>query len=716
MYANYKDKVEEILSKLTLKEKIGQLNQELAPTEENLEELKNAIRRGEVGSVILADTPTAGNDAQNKINPDFYNELQRIAVEESPNKIPLIYGRDVIHGQRTCFPIPLAQAAAFNSELVERAYSDIAEEATAESIHWTFTPMIDMSRDPRWGRIIEGPGEDPYVGSRVAKAVIKGLQGDDVSKEEKMVACAKHFIGYGASEGGRDYHRTEISRYSLFNYYLPAFRAAIDAGALTVMSSFNDVNGEPVTSSEFYLREVLRDMLKFEGFVISDWGAIKQLIRQGVAQNTADCALLSIKAGLDMDMVDRIYIDELEKLVENDPEIIEKINESVRRILYVKLKKGLFEHPYCSKKPYDRGKHLNNALLLAKESIVLLKNEKNVLPLKKDANIALVGPFLEEKRSHLGSWTLDADEEDVKTFKDAFMERAEGTVRVSSNEGLAPNNTNKWITMSDTVVLALGESWSVTGENRSLSRITLSSEQMELIKTARASGKKTVGVIFCGRPIAMDGIKENLDAIVYAWHNGTMATDAVCDVLFGDAVPSGKLPATLPKEVGHVPLYYNVTSSGRWCNCYYNESPASCYVDSVPTPAYPFGYGLSYTEFKYSGINTAENKISMSDIKNGALFKFSIDIENKGEYTAKETVQLYIRDVFASRMRPLRELKAFNKVEIEKGTTKTVEFSLGFGDLGYYDDMGNYLIEEGKFEIYIGGDCLTQNKTVIEII
>ena len=403
MYENYKGRIEEILSKLTLREKIGQLNQEVTPTLENLEALKEAIRRGEVGSIIMANTATAGNDAQNKINSDFYNEIQRIAVEESPNGIPLIYGRDVIHGHRTCFPIPLAQAAAFNSELVEKSYSDIAEEATAESVHWTFTPMLDISRDPRWGRIIEGPGEDPYVGQCVAKAVVKGLQGDDVSKEEKMLACAKHFIGYGASEGGRDYHRTEISNYSLFNYYLPAFRAAVEAGALTVMSSFNDINGQPVTTSEFYLKEVLRDMLGFEGFVVSDWESIKQLIRQGVAENDADCARLSIKAGLDMDMVDRIYITELEKLAANDPDIIEKIDESVRRILYVKLKKGLFERPYCSQKPYDKEKHMNNALNIARESIVLLKNEKNVLPLKKEANIALVGPFVDEKRSLLGA-------------------------------------------------------------------------------------------------------------------------------------------------------------------------------------------------------------------------------------------------------------------------------------------------------------------------
>ncbi len=716
MYENYKGRIEEILSKLTLREKIGQLNQEVTPTLENLEALKEAIRRGEVGSIIMANTATAGNDAQNKINSDFYNEIQRIAVEESPNGIPLIYGRDVIHGHRTCFPIPLAQAAAFNSELVEKSYSDIAEEATAESVHWTFTPMLDVSRDPRWGRIIEGPGEDPYVGQCVAKAVVKGLQGDDVSKEEKMLACAKHFIGYGASEGGRDYHRTEISNYSLFNYYLPAFRAAVEAGALTVMSSFNDINGQPVTTSEFYLKEVLRDMLGFEGFVVSDWESIKQLIRQGVAENDADCARLSIKAGLDMDMVDRIYITELEKLAANDPDIIEKIDESVRRILYVKLKKGLFERPYCSQKPYDKEKHMNNALNIARESIVLLKNEKNVLPLKKEANIALVGPFVDEKRSLLGSWTLDADEEDVKCFREAFCERAEGNVRISSYEGLGLDNTNKWINYSDTVVLALGESWTVTGENRSLSNISLSPSQKQLIKLARSSGKKTVGVIFCGRPIAMDGVAENLDAVVYAWHNGTKTADAVCDVLFGDIVPSGKLPATLPKEVGHVPLYYNVTSSGKYCNCYYGENAANCYVDSIPTPAFPFGFGLSYTQFKYSGINVEEKEIPMSAIKNGTRFKFAVEVENIGEYTAKETVQLYIRDMLATIMRPLRELKAFNKVLIEKGTKKTVEFEIGFDELGYYDDKGNYTIEEGKFEIYIGSDCLTTNKTTIQII
>ncbi|MBR4762234.1 MAG: hypothetical protein IK086_06325, partial [Clostridia bacterium] len=432
---NINERVEELISKMSLRAKIGQLNQPETPVDSESEEFKNAVRRGEIGSILMSVGATAGNDAQGEINVDFYNELQRIAVEESPDGIPILFGRDVIHGHRTVFPIPLAMAASFNPELVSRCYRDTAVEATNDGIHWTFTPMLDLCHDPRWGRIIEGPGEDPYVGAKVAEAVVKGLQGEDLSKNDSMLACAKHFIGYGASEGGRDYHRTEISDYSLYNYYLPAFRAAIKAGALTVMSAFNDINGQPITSSGKYLTEILRGKAGFDGFVVSDYDAVTQLIKQGVAQTPEQCAELAVNAGLDMDMHDRCYIDNLESAVKSGAVSEEKIDEAVRRVLTVKMKAGLFEHPYTNKKELDRSKNLADARALAAESLVLLKND-GVLPIDKSAKVGLIGPFANERRSLLGSWTIDGKEQETPTLAEE-MRKATDNLNVINSATLA---------------------------------------------------------------------------------------------------------------------------------------------------------------------------------------------------------------------------------------------------------------------------------------
>lgn len=713
--SKFTKRAEEILKKMSLKEKIGQLNQLETPTEENLEEFKEKVRRGEVGSILMSVGATAGNDAQGAISVDFYNELQRIAVEESPSGIPMIFGRDVIHGHHTVFPIPLAMSASFNPDMIEESYKCVAKEATNESIHWTFTPMLDLARDPRWGRIIEGTGEDPFVGARVAEAVVKGLQGDDVSRKDKLLSCAKHYIGYGAAEGGRDYHRTEISDYSLFNYYLPAFKAAIDAGAKTVMSSFNDVNGQPVTSSKYYLTDILRDKLGFDGFVVSDYDAVIQLMKQGVAENEADCSLMALPAGLDMDMHDGCYSETLEKLVEDGILDIDVIDQAVKRVLTVKLYKGLFENPYCQRIELDRTEHLKTARKMAQESMVLLKNENKALPLNKSDKIAMVGPFTYESRSLLGSWTIDGKLDETINLMTAMKELSTGEVRSASFENLSWDSSLKTFDFADVIVLALGESWTATGESRAVSNISISEGQKALIKKAKAFGKKLIGVFFCGRPIAMQGIAEDFDAILYAWHSGTETARAVCDILFGDVVPSGKLPVTIPRMATHIPLYYNVTSSGRPVNCYYNENPGACYVDSMPTPYYPFGYGLSYSAFKVGDIVLSNESISLEELEKGKKVTISVDVRNIGEFDAKETVQLYIHDPVARMMRPMRELKGFKKVEIKKGDTEKVELQLGYEELGFYLSNGDYIVEKGVIEIFVGANCLTENKTILKI-
>lgn len=718
MYKKFDDKINLMLSKMTLREKLGQLNQPETPRAENVDTVKDQIRRGEVGSILMSVGATAGNDAQGAIDVAFYNELQRIAVEESPNGIPLIFGRDVIHGHRTVYPIPLAMAASFDYDLIEKCYRDIAEEASNDSVHWSFAPMLDLCHDPRWGRVIEGTGEDPLIGSYMARTVVKSFQTDDLTDKSSIAACAKHFIGYGAAEGGRDYHHAEISNYNLYNYYLPAFRSAVEEGVATVMSSFNDINGQPVTSSKFHLTDVLRKQLGFEGFVVSDYAAIEMLIHNGVAANKTEAAELAINAGVDMDMWDYCYLDELEKAVESGAVSEETIDEAVRRVLRIKFAKGLFNSPYCNSQKIDREEHLVNARKLASESMVLLKNENKILPLDKSSKIALIGPYIKERRSLLGSWTIDGKEEETPNLYEEILKKTAGIGSVYTNPdptGIFDDSVYT-INRADVVVLALGESWRATGENRAVSNITITEAQRNLIKTVKGQGKKVIGVFFCGRPIAMQGIAEDLDAILYAWHSGSETAGAVCDILFGDTVPSGRLPITMPRLATHIPLYYNCFSCGHSVNGYYGENPQENYVDSLAVPYYPFGYGLSYTDFKYDQIKCDKNELTLEEIEADKTFNFSIEISNIGEYDGFETAQLYIRDVVAKNMRPLRELKKFERVFVEKGKKTIVNFSLGLKDLGYYDTLGNFTIEKGIFEIYIGENALTERKIEISVI
>ena len=708
MYKEYLTRAREILSDMTLSEKVGQLNQiTITPYTGKTDELKELIRSGGVGSIILASSATAGNDPQGHVNVELYRDLQRIAVEQSRTGIPMIYGRDVIHGHRTVYPIPLASAASFNEELVEKCYRNIAVEALADSIRWTFSPMLDLCRDPRWGRIAEGPGEDPLLGSRMATACVKGFQGDDLKADGSIVACAKHYLGYGASEGGRDYARTEISDVTLYNYILPAFRAAVDAGVGTVMSSFNDINGTPVTGGRKYLTDILRGKLGFEGFVVSDWGAVCQLEHAGFAENREDCAKKALHAGLDLDMCDKCYIENLPDLVKKGEVTEREIDTAVTRVLCVKLAMGLFENPYGKCANYDKNVHLSDAKLLSDESMVLLKNN-GVLPLKKDTKILLSGPFAEERRTLLGTWTLDGSAEETPNLREALSQKAAGVFRYTEELKDAED--------CDVIVLAVGEDYRKTGENHSVSDISLDEAQVELVKKAHATGKRVVGVFFCGRQMALGNAAGFFDAILYAWHCGSKTACSVADILFGDVVPSGRTPVTFPQKPTHIPLYYNVTSSGRPANGYYGELSQGTYDDGDYAPLYPFGYGLSYTVFEYGKAECADGEVSLEELKSGKKVTFSVEVTNNGSYDGKETVQLYISDTVASVIRPIRELKDYKKVFIKKGETKKVEFHLGFGDLGFYSENGDYLVEKGKFNIYIGKDCLTDNSAVLYVI
>ncbi len=710
---NVKKRVDNILSKLSLSQKIGQLNQ-MYFHPNKLNDIIEAVKKGEVGSVILCSTAFAGNDDErlDKNNPT--DEIQKAAME-SDTPIPILFGKDVIHGHNVVLPIPLALSCSFNFELIEQAYKMVAEEAAAYGVRHTYTPMLDLARDPRWGRVAEGTGEDPYIGAQMARAVVRGFQGNDETMQ--IAACAKHYIGYGASEGGRDYHKTEISDYSLRNYYLPAFRAAVDEGVATVMSSFNEINGEPVTGSRRYLTEFLRGELGFGGFVISDWEAVKELERHGVAEDDATAACLAINAGLDMDMISNCYIQNLEALVEAGRVTVETIDNAVRRILEVKMRLGLFEKPYRQipvredGELFDVNAHLEIARELSKECMVLLKNNDNILPLDRKAKYAAMGSHLHLKKCLLGTWSPDGDCDMVTTVAEALKNNG---VEIVEDWQLVSGNT-RLLKGYDTVIVALGEDQSMSGEGRSLANLELPVMQQELVKHLKRLGKKVIGVIFAGRPLTLESIERDLDAIIYAWHSGTETANALAQILFGDCSPSGRLTMTMPRVTGQVPIYYNYPPSGRACDEYYGiiHPGFNNYEDCDGSALYPFGFGLTYTKFEYSDIEIQKNVFTYAELKEG--IKFSVSVKNIGNYDAKEVVQCYIRDVKSSMTRPIKELKATEKVLVKKGETKTVEFKLTDKELGFYNRDGEFCVEPGEFFIYVGEDCLTERKASVVI-
>lgn len=685
--------IKRLIEGMAIEEKIGQLNQ-VAYLPGYIEDIEDKIREGKVGSIILAQSPFAGNDSPTYINRDQVNQIQKIAVEESNSHIPILFGKDVIHGHKTVYPIPLAMAASFDMPLIEKAYRCTAEEAYNDGVKWTFAPMLDMSHDPRWGRIIESAGEDPFLAQNIAKAIVLGFQQDDFSKEGTLCACAKHYIGYGASEGGRDYNRTEISEYTLRNYYLKAFKSAVDAGVGTVMSSFNEISGQPVTSSKYLLTDVLKEEFGFNGFIVSDWASIRQLINQGVALDEKACAELSLNAGLDMDMCDEIYINHVATLIKEGKISEKTLDESVYRILYIKEKAGLFERPYAVQVNVDRIFNGEVARKIASDSIVLLKNENKILPLSVCEKIYLDGDMLNERRALLGSWTLDGIVDETVTI-------SEGITNIISPVAS--------INESNVVILAIGESNTVTGEAHSLANINMKQEYINLAKKYKNMGKKVVGVLCYGRPIAMENAINYFDAIIYTWHSGSQAGNAVADVLFGKVNPSGHLPVTFPRKTGQIPLYYNFTKAARLVNEYYDhreQRDMYNYDDCKGSPLYPFGYGLSYTEFKYSKPFLLKNE----DDKN---FIVGIRIKNIGEYDGSDVVQCYVADDVASSMRPMKELKGFEKVFLKKGEEKEITFELGENELGFYNMNNEYVVEEGSFTIYIGENSYSENKLTI---
>ena len=698
-----------LLSKMTLRQKIAQLTQTML-NKDNYDDVCKLIEKEAIGSVIVASSLTAGNSERTVITLEQINHLQKLAMEN--HGIPILFGHDVIHGHNISLPIPLALSATFNSDLVKEGYRCIAKEAKNDGLHWSFAPMLDVSRDPRWGRIIESPGEDPYLGERVAEAVVKGFQGEGDTID--VAACAKHYIGYGASEGGRDYHRTEISDYSLRNFYLRAFRSAVKSGVATVMNSFNEISGQPTASSKYLLTDVLRGELGFEGFVVSDWAAIRQLVRQGVAEDEKHASQLSLNAGLDMDMADNCYYNYLEELVNENKVDIETVDLSVSRILKIKEKMNLFNEPYFEKKEYPVEYHRQIARESAREAIVMLKNDNNALPLDKNSSVCVMGDISRDDRAIIGSWSLDFDVKETVTIYDGIHGRCKNCMYFDC---ITPKDSTMIdVQDTDAVIVVIGESDKITGEANSLANIELTDYHKYIIKSAKRLGKKIIGVLAFGRPRALGDAADDFDALLYVWHGGSQSGEAVADIIFGDHSPSGRLPVTMPRSTGQIPIYYNCTHSGRDEDGYYNSNLRnSNYWNEISSPQYPFGYGLSYTSFEYSDISCDTDNLSLSELENSKSFNVSIQVKNTGTVAAKEVVQLYIRDCVSSMARPIKELRGFEKISLEAGEIKTVTFSVGFEELAYYNQNGKLTVEEGKFKIFIGENCLTDRHIVVSV-
>lgn len=698
-------RIETLMSQMTLEEKIGQLVQKTVYGPDRIEELKDAIRKGHIGSILNAGDLTTANT------------LQKTALEESRLGIPLIFGRDVIHGYRTIFPIPLAQACSFDPELVSRACSIAALEAWSQGIHWTFAPMMDISRDPRWGRIAESFGEDPYLTEIMSVAMIKGFQGDNMAAPGKIAACAKHYVGYGAAEGGKDYNTTLIPESELRNVYLRPFHAASNAGVATFMSAFSDLNGIPASGNAFTLDQILRKEWNFKGFVVSDWGSVAELAVHGFAKDNREAALKAITAGVDMEMVTPCYEEHLADLVRQGIIPEELINERCANVLRIKFRLGLFEN--ASPTPADNvllaPAHLETARQLAIESMVLLQNDDWLLPLSKDKTVAVIGPLADAPHEQVGCWVVDGSGNDAISPRKA-LEQMLGIEKVLFAPGLEKSRSTDTkgfkqavatARKADVVLLFLGEENILSGEAHCRAFLTLPGAQEELAKAVIATGKPVAVVIMVGRPLVFKEACKGARSILYAWHPGTMGGPAVADLLFGNAVPSAKLASTLPRTVGQVPLYYNHRNTGRPPVAGNYNIPTGTpldpvgftanYLDVSVAPEYPFGFGLSYTTFAYSNLQLSANQISENE-----TLRISVDVNNSGNLEATEVVQLYIRDKVASLTRPVKELKDFRRVTLKAGNTQRVEFELKPSDLGFYLNGPELIIEPGDFEVFVG--------------
>lgn len=712
--------ISELMAKMTVDEKIYQTVQFTSDgtvtgpkTGDNF---ITRIQQGKVGSILNATGAKATC------------EIQRINLESSRLKIPILFGHDVIHGYKTIFPINLGMAASFDPKAVELAARVAAIEASAGGVHWTFAPMVDIARDPRWSRVSEGSGEDTYLGSKLAVANVKGFQGDDLSKINTILACTKHFAAYGAAEAGRDYNTVDMSERILRDVYLPPFKATVDAGVKTFMASFNEISGVPSTASKFLMRDVLKGEWKFDGMVVSDYTGINEMIAHGFAKDEQDAAQLALNAGLDMDMVGATYMNTLKKSYDEGKVSIEVINDACKRILEVKYDLGLFEDPYRysdekrEKETIYKPEFLQAAVDIANKSMVLLKNKNNVLPLKKEQKIAFVGPFVNDEYNIIGSWAALGERDGFATsIKEGVTKFLGNTAKVTFDEGVEIQSTRRDLMQkaienaknADVIVAVMGERENMTGEAASQTNIDLPGIQKEFLAELKKLGKPIILVLFNGRPLTLTWENENMDAILEAWFPGSRGGDAVAQTLFGQNNPSGKLPITFPRNVGQVPIYYNHKNTGR---PYLGLSDPeqkykSRYTDVDNSPLFPFGYGLSYTTFSYSNL-----KVSSAKIKFNEKLKISVDVANTGNYDGSEIVQLYVKDEVGSVTRPVRELKGFEKVELKKGEQKTVSFELSSEDLKFYNiDMKN-VAEAGDFEVFIGGSSNAELKEKFELV
>jgi beta-glucosidase len=704
---NVEQRIDALLARMTLQEKLGQLQQLDGEANGNYRpEHRDLIRKGLLGSTL------------NVRGAQRTNELQRIAVEESRLKIPVLFGFDVIHGYRTIFPVPLAEASSWDSAVAEASASIAAAEARAAGVHWTFAPMVDIARDARWGRIVEGAGEDPYLGAAMARARVRGFQGRDYTAVDKVMACAKHWVAYGAAEAGRDYNTTDMSERTLREIYFPPFKAAVDEGVGTFMSAFNDLNGVPASANPFTLTKVLRGEWKFDGFVVSDYTSVQELMQHALAANEADAAQLALNAGVDMEMVSRLYNKHGAELLRSGKISQATVDEAVRRILRMKFRLGLFDRPYADdareRSVILSAANVSAAREIAGRSIVLLKNDRETLPLAKNLkSIAVIGPLADNQVDMLGSWTGDGVTADAVTLLTGIKSKVSPTTKVSYAKGceIAGDSTQGFDEAvrvardADAVVVAVGEQAGMSGEASSRSSLDLPGRQLELVKALQATGKPVVVVLMNGRPLTINWMAENSQAILETWFAGTQAGNAISDVLFGDVNPGGKLPVTFPRNVGQEPLYYNHLNTGRPPDA--NNKYTSKYLDVPWTPLYPFGFGLSYTQFRLSNL-----QLSAPRIRADGRITVSVDIENVGPRAGDEVVQLYIRDVAASVTRPVRELKGFQRLTLRPAEKRRLEFMLGPEQLGFYDREMRWVVEPGEFKVMVGNSSADPNELV----
>ena len=700
-------RVEKILSRMTLAEKIGQMNQ--ISVGGDVSNYSDALRKGQIGSIL------------NEVDPIKINEYQRICVEESRLGIPLLVARDVIHGFHTIFPIPLGLAASFDQALVEEGARIAALEATSQGIRWTFSPMLDIARDPRWGRMAEGSGEDTWLDTKMAEAMVRGYQGS-VLDTTSMAACVKHFVGYGAAEGGRDYNSTNLTERQLRNVYLPPFEAAVKAGAMTLMTSFNDNDGVPSTGNAFVVKDILRDEWGFDGFVVTDWNSMGEMINHGFCTDRKDVAAKALNAGVDMDMMTFGFLSHLEELVRSGAVKEASIDQAVRNILRVKVMLGLFEHPYVNveagKSVQYAPEHLDAARRAVEESVILLKND-GTLPLKAEGirSILVTGPMAYAPHDQLGTWVFDGDKTHTKTPLEALRERFPGKVTYVPGLSFSRENKDRFDDVvsaarrSDVVLVFLGEEAILSGEAHSLADLNLKGSQSELLAALGRTGKPVVATVMAGRPLTIERDLPNCNAMLYAFHPGTMGGPALVNLLTGDANPSGKAPVTFLRTVGQVPLYYSHNMTGRPYNGetlldgitleagQTSLGNTSYYLDYGAYPLFPFGFGLSYTTFDYSGITLDKETYGVD-----GTIKVNFTLSNTGSYDGDEVIQVYVRDMVGSLTRPVKELKHFERVSLKAGESRSLQVSIPVSELAFYGLDGLKKVEPGEFRIWVSGD------------